>query len=69
MGHSHRGGGNGRARLLACLVDMKLKVYGYAVVGSVKDINSFKKTVGAAEIPDSTPGFYRNRVKEPKSDD
>jgi GNAT superfamily N-acetyltransferase len=65
---SHRGGGTGRALLLACLLDMKLKGYGYAVVGSVKDINFFKKTVGAAEIPDSTPGFYRNRVKGPKYD-
>jgi GNAT superfamily N-acetyltransferase len=65
---SHRGGGTGRGLLLACLLDMKLKGYGYAVVGSVKDINFFKKTVGAVEIPDSTPGFYRNRVKGPKSD-
>ena len=66
---SHRGGGTGRALLLACLLDMKLKGYGYAVVGSVKDINFFNKTVAAVEIPDSTPGFYRNRVKGPKSDD
>jgi predicted N-acetyltransferase YhbS len=66
---SHRGGGTGRGLLLACLLDMKLKGYGYAVVGSVKDINFFKKTVGAVEIPDSTPGFYRNRVKGSKSDD
>ena len=65
---SHRGGGTGQALLLACLLDMKLKGYGYAVVGAVKDINFFKKTVGAVEIPDSTPGFYRNRVKGQKSD-
>jgi hypothetical protein len=39
------------------------------VVGSVKNINFFKKAVGAVEIPDSTPGFYRNIVKEPKSND
>ncbi len=66
---SHRGGATGKALLLACLLDMKLKGYGYAVVGAVKDIDFFKKTVGAVEIPDSTPGFYRNRVKGPESDD
>jgi len=65
---AHRGGETGKALLLACLLDMKLKGYGYAVVGAVKDIDFFKKTVGAVEIPDSTPGFYRNRLKGPKSD-
>ena len=65
---SHRGGGTGRALLLACLLDMKLKGYGYAVVGAVKDIDFFNKTVGAVEIGGSTPGFYRTRVKGPKSD-
>ena len=65
---SHRGGGTGRALLLACLLDMKLKGYGYAVVGAVKDTDFFNKTVGAMEIGDSTPGFYDGRVKELKSD-
>lgn len=64
----NRGNGTGRALLLACLLDMKLKGYGYAVVGAVTDTGFFKKTVGAVEIPDSTPGFYRNRVKGPASD-
>jgi ribosomal protein S18 acetylase RimI-like enzyme len=65
---SHRGNGTGKALLLACLLDMKLKGYGYAMLGAVKDTEFFKKTASAVEIPDSTPGFYRNRVREPKAD-
>jgi GNAT superfamily N-acetyltransferase len=66
VAEAHRGSGTGKALLLACLLDMKLKGYGYAVVGSVKDIDFFKTTVGALEIPDSAPGFYRNMVRKPK---
>jgi predicted N-acetyltransferase YhbS len=59
----HQGKKTGTALLKACLLDMKLKGYGYAVVGAVKDTGFFKKTVGAVEIPDSFPGFYRIRIK------
>lgn len=65
---SHQGNGTGRALLLACLLDMKLKGYGYAVVGAVKDIDFFKKTVGAVEIADSAPGYYRSMVRKPDPD-
>ena len=65
---SHRGNGTGKALLRACLLDMKLKGYGYAVVGAVKDTDFFNNTVGAVEIGGSMPGFYRNRVKGPKSE-
>jgi len=47
---------------------MKLKGFGYAVVGAVKDTDFFNNTVGAVEIGGSMPGFYRNRVKGPKSE-
>jgi GNAT superfamily N-acetyltransferase len=63
----HRGKATGKALLKACLLDMKLKGYGYAVVGAVKDTDFFKKAVGAAEIPESTPGLYRTRIKTPES--
>jgi hypothetical protein len=46
---------------------MKSKGYGYAVVGGVKDMQFYKKAVGALEIPDSDPGLYRTQVKEPRS--
>ena len=64
----HRGKGTGTALLMACLLDMKLKGYGYAVVGGVKDTDFYKDTVGAQEIPDSTPGFYRSWVREMEKD-
>ena len=60
---SERGKGTGQALLRACLLDMKLKGYGYAVVGDVNEPEYYQKAVGAIEIPDSSPGAYRNRVK------
>jgi len=51
--------GTGRALLMACLLDMKLKGYGYAVVGAVKDTDFYKNAVDAVEIPGSSPGLYR----------
>jgi hypothetical protein len=59
----HQGKKTGTALLKACLLDMKLKGYGYAVVGAVEDTAFFKKAVGAAEIPASTPGIYRSRIR------
>ncbi|MDR3629066.1 MAG: GNAT family N-acetyltransferase [Desulfocapsaceae bacterium] len=53
-----RGRGTGKALLLACLLDMKLKGYGYAVIGGAGPVKFYKKTVGAIEIPGSTPGLY-----------
>ena len=60
---SHRKKGTGRALLNACLLDIKSKGYGYAVVGGVKDMQFYKKAVGAVEIPDSDPGLYANQIK------
>lgn len=56
---SHRGHGTGRALLLACLLDMKLKGYGYAIVGAVGPTEFYRKCVGAVEIPNSSPGLYK----------
>jgi ribosomal protein S18 acetylase RimI-like enzyme len=63
-----RQNGTGTALLMACLLDMKLKGYGYAVVGAVKDIDFYKNTVGAQEIPGSTPGLYRTWIKKAETD-
>jgi predicted GNAT family acetyltransferase len=62
VGAAHRGRGTGSALLRACLLDMKLAGYGYAVVGDVKDPGYYKKVVGAIEIPDSSPGIYKDRL-------
>jgi GNAT superfamily N-acetyltransferase len=61
---SHRKNGTGTALMTACLLDMKLKGYGYAIVGAIGDANYYKNAVNALEIPDSTPGFYRSQIRE-----
>jgi GNAT superfamily N-acetyltransferase len=61
---SHRKNGTGTALMNACLRDMKLKGYGYAIVGAVKDTNYYKNAVGALEIPDSSPGIYHSQIRD-----
>lgn len=53
-----RGRGIGKALLLACLHAMRAAGYGYAIIGWVGPKAFYEKTVGAIEIPDSTPGIY-----------
>ena len=65
---SHRNKGTGSALMTACLLDMKLKGYGYAIVGAVKDTDFYKNAVGAMEIPDSAPGIYKTQVKAAQTD-
>ena len=60
---SYRNRGTGTALMTACLLDMKLKGYGYAVVGAVATTEYYQNTVGAWEIPHSSPGFYKRLVK------
>ena len=61
---SHRKKGTGKALMTACLQDMKLKGYGYAIVGAIKDTNYYKNAVGAIEIQDSSPGIYHSQIKD-----
>jgi len=60
---SHRKKGIGSALMTACLLDMKLKGYGYAAAGGVEDNEFYVKNAQAVEIPDSTPGIYKGKVK------
>jgi GNAT superfamily N-acetyltransferase len=62
-----RGRGTGRALLLACLLDMKLKGYGYAIIGGVGPAEFYRKAVGASEIPGSTPGVWKTWLRREKS--
>ena len=55
-----RGRGTGKALLLACMLDMKLGGYGYAIIGWIGPAEFYKKTVGAIEIPESTPSIWQN---------
>jgi len=57
---SRRGRGTGKALLLACLLDMKLKGYGYAIIGWIGPGEFYRQAVGAVEIPDSTPGIWKD---------
>lgn len=69
VNHLHRQKGTGTALLMACLLDMKLKGYGYAVVGAVKDTDFYKNAVGAQEISGSIPGLYSTWVKKAETGD
>ncbi|MDJ0818895.1 MAG: GNAT family N-acetyltransferase [Desulfobacterales bacterium] len=60
---AYQGMGIGKSLLKACLLDMKLKGYGYAIIGDVKEPEFYQKTVEAIPIPDSTPGIYENPIK------
>jgi GNAT superfamily N-acetyltransferase len=55
--------GTGRALLLACLLDMKLKGYGYAIIGWTGILDFYTKAVGAVVIPDSSPGIWKTFVR------
>jgi GNAT superfamily N-acetyltransferase len=57
---SFQGRGIGNALLLACLLEMRMKGYGYAIIGWIGPQEFYEKTVGAIVIPDSTPGIWRD---------
>lgn len=60
--HSERGKGLGHALTKACLMDMRLKGYGYAIIGMAESPDFYKKVAGAVEIPDSSPGIYHSCI-------
>jgi len=60
---SSRGKGTGKALLLACLLDMKLKGYGYAIVGQTDKFDFYAKAAGAVEIPDSSSSVWNTWVR------
>jgi len=59
-----RGKGTGKALLLACMLDMKLKGYAYTVIGGVGPAEFYRKAVNAVIIPDSGPGIYKGLLKK-----
>ena len=60
VAESFRGKGVGKALLFACLLEMRLKGYGYAIIGWAGPQDYYAKTVGAVPIPDSTPGIWKD---------
>jgi GNAT superfamily N-acetyltransferase len=61
---SHRQKGTGKALLMACLHDMKLKGYGYAIIGGTEACEFYEKAVGATVIADSKPGIYKTWLRK-----
>ncbi len=61
---SARGSGTGTALTRASLFDMRLKGYGYAIVGMAGPVEFYKKVADAVEIPDSYPGIYRSTIEK-----
>lgn len=57
--------GIGRVLLLATLDDMRAHGYAYAVIGGAgaKQLDFYRQAVGAIEIADSSPGFYRGMLR------
>ena len=66
VSESARRRGIGRALLLSILHAMSAAGYAYAIIGGgAGDAGFYARTVGATEIPGSTPGIYRDRLKAP----
>jgi GNAT superfamily N-acetyltransferase len=59
---AERGVGIGQALLLACLEDMRVCSYGYAIIGGAAVTSFYAKAVGAVPIPDSEPGIYHGQL-------
>ena len=60
-----RGRGIGKALLLSCLHAMAAMGYAYAIIGGCDGAREFyAETVGAIEIEGSSPGIYRDRLKD-----
>jgi len=55
--------GVGRALLTATFQDMACQGYAYGIIGATSSLEFYRKEVGAIEIADSTPGFYRGMLK------
>ena len=66
IGETARGKKVGKALLLACLHDMRVQGYGYAVIGAASDgvADFYRKTVGATVIEDSSPGIYKGMLRK-----
>jgi len=60
-----RGKGTGRALLMACMLDMKLQGYGYAIVGYTEAFGFYQKSIGATVIPDSSPSIWKDWLHRP----
>lgn len=63
---SSQGTGTGKALLFACMLDMKLKGYGYAVIGHTDSPEFYQHCVAATPISDSSSSIWKTWVKPKK---
>lgn len=61
---NQRGLGIGKVLLLSCMHGLREMGYVYAIIGGAGPVGFYEKTVGAAVIPDSVPGVYKDLLKE-----
>ena len=61
-----RGRGVGRALLLACLMEMKLKGYAYAIIGQAGPVGFYRKCCGAVPIAKSKPSIWFDMLRRKK---
>ncbi len=61
---SQRGLGIGKVLLIACMHGLREMGYAYAIIGGAGPVGFYEKAVGAALIPDSVPGAYKDLLKE-----
>lgn len=62
-----RGRGIGKALFLSCLHAMATSGYAYAIIGGVGPTDFYAKVAEATEIQGSSPGIYRDRLKDKRS--
>ena len=62
---SMRGQGVGQALMVRVMHAMWEAGYAYAAIGAVGPTAFYEKTLGAIDIPNSTPGLYAHRIDQP----
>ena len=66
VGEAARGLGLGKLLLVRALEALHEMGHAYAIIGGVGPREFYEKTVGAIEIPGSTPGIYSDILPDPK---
>jgi len=63
VAEDERGGGIGKALLIASLWGLRELGYAYGIIGAAGPVEFYQETVGAIVIPDSEPGIYTDLLK------
>jgi len=64
VAESERGGGIGKALLLASLHGLRESGYVYGIIGAAGPVDFYVQAVGAIVIPESEPGIYSDLLKQ-----